>query len=173
MNRTSLERTSPTELVIQRQFAAPAHVVFDAWTAPEHVARWWAPASHGVAVVECTVDLRPGGGYRYVLARGPMRLGFEGAYLEVVRPTRLVSTQRFEPVARPPGAAPVCTAQPGDVHITVTFVEAAGVTALTAHERYPSAELLEQVLATGMEGGMRETLAQLDLLVQKISGQSR
>ena len=67
MSRTSIERRSERELVITRTFRAPARIVFDAFTRPEHVRRWWAPLSLGVTVVSVDVDLRPGGAYRYVL----------------------------------------------------------------------------------------------------------
>jgi uncharacterized protein YndB with AHSA1/START domain len=158
-HRTTLQRGSDTELLITRTFRAPAHVVFDAWTKAEHVRRWWAPASRGLTVVECDADVRPGGSYRYVLAReGGWRMAFLGTYLEVARPTRLAYTQRLEP-----GPAT-------EVVVTIDFEERAGVTTLTARERYPSKEALDGGLRSGMEDGMNETLAQLDVLVASLGG---
>ena len=82
-HRTSMERTSDKEIVITRTFRAPAHIVFDAWTKPELVRRWWAPKSRGVTLVQCDADVRPGGAYRYVLARGKAErfafFGLDGA----------------------------------------------------------------------------------------------
>jgi uncharacterized protein YndB with AHSA1/START domain len=159
MNRTSMELVSDNELVIIRTFRAPAHIVFDAWTKPELVKRWWAPASRGVTLVQCDADLRPGGEYHYVLARGDdERFAFSGKYLEIVRPTRLVYTQIFEPF---PDAA---------VIVTVSFEERDGATKLVSHEVYPSKETREMALASGMEEGMRETFDQLDELVATMAG---
>ena len=158
-NRTSLDRTSDREIVITRAFRAPAPLVFDAWTKPEYLRRWWAPTSHGVSVVECDADLRPGGAYRYVIARGESeRFAFSGKYVEIVRPTRLVYTQIFE-------AMPT-----GEAMVTVTLEERDGATTLIAHERYPSKQVLDGVLASGMERGMRETYEQLEALLATLHG---
>ncbi|MBK7641664.1 MAG: SRPBCC family protein [Planctomycetes bacterium] len=154
---TSLERTSDTEIVIRRTFRAPAAVVFDAWTKPEYVRRWWAPVSRGVTLVVCEAELRVGGAYRYVMARGgEERIGFSGKYLEIERPTRLVYTQGFDPM---PNA---------DAIVTVSFTELAGVTSLVAHERYPSKQALEGAIGAGMEAGMRETFELLAELVESM-----
>jgi uncharacterized protein YndB with AHSA1/START domain len=156
MNPTSLKRTSDREIVITRTFRAPAQIVFDAWTRPEHVKRWWAPRSRGVTLVECDADLRPGGAYRYVLGRGKQeQFAFSGKYLEITRPTRLVYTQSLEPM-------------PDEAVVTVTFEERDGATTLVAHEVYPSKEVLDGVLASDMEHGMRETFDQLDELVASL-----
>jgi uncharacterized protein YndB with AHSA1/START domain len=151
---TTLERVSGRELAITRTFRAPAEIVFDAWTRPEFVKQWWAPESRGVTLVECDADLRVGGKYRYVLEHASEGLlAFSGEYLEFERPSRLVYTQRFEPV-------------PGDpAVVTVTFEERDGSTTLVAREVYPSKEILEGVLESGMEEGMRETLDQLAALL--------
>lgn len=65
---TTVERKSERELVVMRTFDGPAHMVFDAWTKPELLKRWWVPKSLGVTLFECESDLRVGGTYRY--ARG-------------------------------------------------------------------------------------------------------
>jgi uncharacterized protein YndB with AHSA1/START domain len=158
-HRTSMERTSDKEIVITRTFRAPAHIVFDAWTKPELVRRWWAPKSRGVTLVQCDADVRPGGAYRYVLARGKAeRFAFFGKYLEIARPTRLVYTQSFEPIPD------------GEAVVTVSFEERDGSTMLVAHELYPSKEVLDGALTSGMEEGMRETFDQLDELVASLRG---
>ncbi len=159
MMATSLERTSDCELVMRRAFRAPADIVFDAYTKPEYVRLWWAPKPRGVTMAQCDADVRPGGRYRYVLARGETeRFAFSGKYLEVTRPTRLVYTQTFE--AFPDGEAIV----------TVRFEERDGVTTLVAHDRYPSKEVLDGALASGMEDGARESFEQLAQLVASLSG---
>jgi uncharacterized protein YndB with AHSA1/START domain len=156
-SRTTMERSSDREIVITRLFQAPAKSVFDAWTNPEHVRRWWAPKSRGVSMASCDADVRPGGKYRYVLGRGAQQIAFSGVYREVVPPTRLVYTHVFEAF---PGAAAV---------VTVTFEERDGATQLTSRELYPSKEALEAALASGMEDGMRETMDLLDALVAELA----
>jgi uncharacterized protein YndB with AHSA1/START domain len=154
-NHTSIERRSDCELVIERTFKGRARIIFEAWTRPELLKRWWAPCSLDVTLFECEADVRVGGAYRYVFgkdARDPMV--FSGIYLEVTPYTRLVYTQLFEPM-RDAGAAT----------ITLTFDEVAGWTRFLAVERYPSKAALDGALASGMEHGMRETLEQLDALI--------
>jgi uncharacterized protein YndB with AHSA1/START domain len=158
MNQTTMDLVGDREIVIARTFDAPARIVFDAWTRPELVRRWWAPKSHRVTVASCEADVRAGGSYRYVLHHeGGPDLGFAGAYREVTPHTRLVYTQVFD-------------GQPGaEVVVTVSFAEHGGRTSLVAREIYPSAEVRAAVLATGMEHGMRETLEQLDALVSEMA----
>lgn len=83
-NEATVQRTSDRELVITRTFNAPAHIVFDAWTRPELLKRWWAPRSFGVTLFECESDLRVGGTYRYAFGRDRSHPEvFSGRYLEV------------------------------------------------------------------------------------------
>jgi uncharacterized protein YndB with AHSA1/START domain len=163
MNYTSMERTSDRELLITRTFNGPPRIVFDAWTRPELVGRWWAPKSLGVSMVSCDADVRVGGRYRYVLqpAKGDV-FAFSGRYTEVTPHSRLVYTSNFEPK----GVEAVDDA--GAAIVTVTFDEQYGKTHLVARELYPSKEVLDAVLASGMEHGMRETMDQLDELVASL-----
>jgi uncharacterized protein YndB with AHSA1/START domain len=151
---TAMALRSDREIVITRTFNGAARAVFDAWTRPDLVKRWWAPKSHRVEIVDCQADVRAGGAYRYLLRKDGTEFGFSGTYTEVTRPTRLVYTQSFEPMA---GA--------GAVVVTVTFDEHDGRTQLVAHELYPSKAARDGALASGMEHGMRETMDQLDELV--------
>src|ERR1700747_541640 len=96
-NETIVERTADRELVATRTFNAPARIVFDAWTKPELLKRWWAPKSFGVTLFECESDLRVGGTYRYAFGRDPKNPEvFSGRYAEVNPPSRLVFTQLYE-----------------------------------------------------------------------------
>jgi uncharacterized protein YndB with AHSA1/START domain len=154
-----MQVVSDREIEITRTFRAPARVVFDAWTRPELVQRWWAPASRGVSMASCDADVRAGGAYRYVMrTEDGQELAFSGTYSEVTPYRRLVYTSIFEP-----------TRDAGAAIVTVTFEEHGGTTRLVAREAYPSKEVLEMVLATGMEDGMRETMDQLDELVTGLS----
>lgn len=154
-NETIVERTGDRELVVTRTFNAPAHIVFDAWTKPELLKRWWAPKSFGVSLFECEQDLRVGGAYRFAFGRDPKNPeAFSGRYLEVNPPSRLVLTQVYERMAHV-----------GEAVVTATFEESQGRTRLTLRQLFPSKEALEGALASGMERGMRITLDQLDELV--------
>jgi uncharacterized protein YndB with AHSA1/START domain len=164
MNQTTMELKGDREIVIARTFNGPARIVFDAYTNPELVARWWAPASHGVSIVKCEAVVGTGGHYRYVIrARGGHDMAFSGTYTEVTPPSRLVYTQVFEPTA--------AGAQPDDVPIsvTVTFVERDGKTHMVSHTMCPTPELRDTIIASGMESGMRATMDQLDELVASLA----
>jgi uncharacterized protein YndB with AHSA1/START domain len=153
--RTQVERASDRELVIRRVFRARPQLVFDAMTKPELLRRWWAPRSLGVELHECDADVRVGGRYRYVFGkRGQPPMAFSGVYKEVVPGARLVYTQIFEPM---PTA--------GEGLITVTYEPHPEGTLYTQREQFPSKQVLDGVIATGMEKGMRETLDTLAELV--------
>jgi uncharacterized protein YndB with AHSA1/START domain len=150
-NATTVERKSDRELVVRRSFDGPARIVFEAWTRPELMQRWWAPRSSGMSLVSCEMDVRVGGGYRLEFGRPgtSQRMAFFGKYLEVTPPSRLVWTNE--------------ESEAGAVS-TVTFEEKDGKTLLVLHERYPSKEALDAAFI-GMEDGMPESFAQLDDLL--------
>ena len=154
-NETIVERTSDRELTVIRMFNAPARIVFDAWTKPELLKRWWAPKSFGVTLFECEQDVRVGGVYRFAFGRDPRDPEvFSGRYLEADPPSRLVLTQLYE---RMPDL--------GEVVVTIAFDESASGTRVTLNQLFPSKDALEGALSSGMERGMRVTLDQLDELV--------
>jgi uncharacterized protein YndB with AHSA1/START domain len=149
---TTAERTSDRELVVTRVFNAPARIVFEAWTKPELLKRWWAPKSCGVSFVSCEVDVRRGGAIRFVMrhpaAEQPM--AFFGKYLEVIPNARLVWTNE--------------ESDDGSV-TTVTFEEKAGKTLVVMRDLYPSKEALDAAIASGSTSGAPEQFAQLDALL--------
>ena len=149
---TNAERKSERELVVTRTFDAPARIVFDAWTKPELLQRWWTPKSFGIVFLSCEVDARTGGRYRFVFKHGdspPME--FFGRYLEVTPPSRLVWTND--------------EAGDGGAITTVTFEERGGKTLVVMHDLYPSKEALDAAIASGSTSGVGETFAQLDELL--------
>ena len=149
-NRTTVERKSERELVVTRAFHGSARIVFEAWTKPELLKRWWAPKSAGVSLLSCEADVRVGGGYRFEFGREASKpMAFFGKYIEVVPHSRLVWTND--------------ESDDGAV-TTVTFEEKGGKTLLVLHELYPSKEALDRAIA-GMEGGMPEQFEQLDELL--------
>jgi uncharacterized protein YndB with AHSA1/START domain len=158
-NDTSLDLVSDCEVVIRRSFDAPARIVFEAWTKPELLKRWWAPKSRGVVLAACESDLQAGGRYRLVMRRGSEPdMVFSGEYREVSPPLRVVYTEIFEPMAKA-----------GAVVVTLTLDERDGRTDLTLHQRFPSRQVRDMVLSTGMEKGMRESMDQLAGLLAEMS----
>ena len=148
-NRTTVERKSERELVVTRTFHGPARIVFEAWTKPELLRRWWVPKSIGFSLLSCEADVRVGGRYRFEFGNeGSKPMAFFGRYIEVTPHSRLVWTNEETD---------------GGSVTTVTFEENGGKTLLVVHELYPSKEALDA--NAGMESAMPETFAQLDELL--------
>jgi len=148
-NTGTLEVTTPTEreIVLTRVFDAPRNLVFDAMTKPELLRRWFGP--RGWSLVVCEVDLKVGGAWRFVL-RGPdgTEMGMRGVYREIVPPERSVHTESFDDF-------------PGESLVTTTLVEQGGKTRLTGTVLYPSQEIRDMVIKSGMEHGAAETYDKL------------
>src|ERR1700736_1400815 len=83
---TTVERKSERELVVTRSFNGPAHIVFEAWTKPELLMRWWTPKSFGITFISCETDVRTGGTYRFVFGHpaSEQPMAFFGRYLDVI-----------------------------------------------------------------------------------------
>lgn len=144
--------TLPTDeqILIEREFDAPKHLVYKAYTTPELVTRWWA-GQRG-EVTTCEIDLRVGGAWRYVmLAHGEFEVAFHGEYREVVPGERIVSTEVYEGA---PDAEAITTA---------TFTEAGGRTTLAILVQHTTKENRDGHVNSAMEAGMNESL---DLLEQ-------
>jgi uncharacterized protein YndB with AHSA1/START domain len=152
-----VERTSERELVVTRTFNAPARIVFEAWTKPELLKRWWVPKSTGILLLSCETDVRVGGTYRFVFGGGSEPMAFFGKYVEVTPYSRLVWTNE--------------EGGDGGPITTVTFEEKGGKTLLVLHELYPSKEALDAA-GEGMAGGMTETFEQLDELLVNLGASS-
>jgi uncharacterized protein YndB with AHSA1/START domain len=152
-NPTTTERKSDRELVVTRTFNAPARIVFEAWTRPELLERWWAPKSFGLTLISCEADVRVGGTYRLVFRHDafPEPMAFFGRYIEVTPHSRLAWTNE-----EGDGGAQVTT---------VTFEEKGGRTLLVMHDLYPSKEALDAAIASGSTSGTAETFEQLDELL--------
>jgi uncharacterized protein YndB with AHSA1/START domain len=144
--------TLPTDeqILITREFDAPKHLVYEAWTTPELVRRWWH-AKRG-EMTTCEIDLRVGGKWRYVMvADGEFEVAFYGEYREIVPKERIVSTEIYEGM---PEAEAVNT---------VTFTEVDGRTILTVLVQHTSKEDRDAHIDSGMEAGLQDAL---DLLEQ-------
>src|SRR5579871_5808945 len=151
-NRTTAERTSERELVVTRTFNGPARIVFEAWTTPELLKRWWAPKSAGVSLLSCEVDVRTGGRYRFVFGHGASKpMEFFGRYIEVTPHSRLVWTNE--------------EGGDGGPVTTVTFEEKGDETRVVFHDLYPSKEALDAAVASGATSGFGEAFGQLDAIL--------
>ena len=144
--------TLPTDeqILITREFNAPRHLVYKAWTTPELVRRWWSGQRGEITIAE--IDLRVGGVWRYVmLADGGFEVAFHGEYREIVPNERIVSTEVYEGMPD------------GEAVNTVTFTEVDGRTTLTILVQHASKEDRDAHIDSGMEAGMQDAM---DLLEQ-------
>lgn len=155
-NCTTVERTSDRELVATRTFDGPARIVFEAWTKPELIMRWWAPKSFGITFLSCETDVRTGGSYRFVFghAASEQPVAFFGRYIEVTPPSRLVWTNDEDEDA---------------AVTTVTFEEKDGKTLVVVHDLYPSKEALDGAIAAESTGAWPEQFEALDELLATTS----
>jgi uncharacterized protein YndB with AHSA1/START domain len=143
--------TTPTDeqILVTREFDAPRHLVYRAWTTPELVRRWWAGRRGEVTLIE--MDLRVGGTWRYVLvAEGGMEVAFHGEYHEIVPNERIVWTEIYEGLPDAPEDHAAVN--------TLTFTEVDGRTTINLLTELKSREDRDAILASGMEVGMQEQM---------------
>lgn len=143
------------QILISREFDAPKHLVYKAWTTPELVKRWWSGERGEVTLAE--IDLRVGGSWRYVMTGEGYEVGFHGEYQEIVPNERIVSTEVFEGM---PDAASVNT---------LTLTETGGRTLLTILVQHTSKEHRDGHVNSGMESGLQESLDALERVVDSLS----
>jgi uncharacterized protein YndB with AHSA1/START domain len=143
--------TLPTDdqILITREFDAPKHLVYKAWSTPELLKRWWSGNRGETTLAE--IDLRVGGAWRYVMVtEGGLEVAFHGEYREIFPEERIVSTEVYEGM---PG---------GEALNTVTFTEAEGRTTLTVLVQHTSKEARDAHIDSGMETGMQEGMDLLE-----------
>jgi uncharacterized protein YndB with AHSA1/START domain len=154
-NTGTLQVSLPSDREIQmvRVFRAPRQLVWEAFAKPELLKRWFGP--HGHSLVECEVDHRVGGGFRFVIEdpKG-RRMGMRGVYEELAAPERSVHIESFDDFPGP-GA-----------RVTTVFDEKDGTTTMTVTVRAESKEVRDAVLASGMEHGAAETYDRLAALLE-------
>jgi uncharacterized protein YndB with AHSA1/START domain len=140
---------SDTQILITRDFAAPRHLVYRAYTTPELIKRWWSGDRGQVTSAE--VDLRPGGTWRYVMtASGGFEVAFHGEYIEIIPDEKIVCTEVFEGM---PEAGAVTT---------LTLTEAGGRTNMTLLVQHETKEHRDAHINSGMEAGMQEAMNHLE-----------
>jgi uncharacterized protein YndB with AHSA1/START domain len=132
-----------TQIFITREFAAPKHLVYKAWTTPELVKRWWSADMGETTVAE--IDLRVGGSWHYVMVTSDgFEVGFHGEYREVIPDERIVSTEVYEGMPE------------GESLNTATFTEVDGRTTLTILVQHQSREHRDAHINSGMETGLQK-----------------
>ena len=158
VNSDTFKVTTPSEqeVCLTRLFDAPRELVFEAMTKPEHVKRWWGHLGEGYSVPVCEIDFRVGGAWRFVNRHPKGDAVFYGVYREIVPPSRVVFTEIFEPF---PDSVSV---------VTSTLVDEGGKTRFTATVRYPSLEVRDMVLGTGMARGAGLSYDALEELVAEL-----
>lgn len=143
--------TLPTneQILITREFSAPKHLVYRAWTTPELVKRWWGSDMGETTVAE--IDLRVGGTWRYVMVTSDgFEVGFHGEYREIVSNERIVSTEVYEGMPE------------GESLNTATFTEVDGRTTLAILVQHQNQEHRDAHIDSGMEAGMQKSLDYLE-----------
>jgi uncharacterized protein YndB with AHSA1/START domain len=158
-NRETFKVTTPSDLEIEmtRLFDAPRHLVFEALHTPEHIQRWWGILGEGYSVPVCEMDLRPGGKWRFVnQTPSGESVGFYGEIMEVTPPERIVYTEIFEPF---PDSGSV---------VTAVLTEENGKTRLTVNCVYPSREVRDMVIDSGMEGGAATSYDRLEEVASEL-----
>ena len=147
-----------TQILITREFDAPKHLVYRAYTEPALVERWWSGDRGEVTSVEA--DLRVGGKWRNVMrANEGFEVAFHGEYREIVPNERIVNTELYEGIPDPESAAAI---------VTITFSETDGRTTLTTLMELPSKEVRDTIINTGMEGGLQESYDHLEEVVRSL-----
>ncbi len=160
----NLKVTTPSdrEIAMTRVFDAPRTLVFDAHTKPDLV-RLWLLGPPGWSMPVCEMDVRVGGTYRWVWRhdRDGTTMGMGGVYREIVKPERLVTTERFDEAW-----------YPGEALNTLVLVAQGGRTTLTQTMRYESQEARDAVLKSGMEKGVAASYDRLADLLASTVGRS-
>jgi uncharacterized protein YndB with AHSA1/START domain len=156
--KTKVTLPTDQQILITRDFAAPRHLVYRAWTTPDLVRRWWGGQRGEMRVVD--IDLRVGGTWRYVLvAHGGLEVAFHGTYREIVSNERIVATEIFE---MPDTPEPADDQAPLNV---VSFTESGGRTQVSLLVQCPTQELRDIIVNSGMELGLQEQMDELEALL--------
>jgi len=161
VGKLQVSTPSDRELAMTRVFDAPRSMVFDAWTKPELLRRWLGVFG-GWTFAVCEVDLRVGGKYRFVWrGKDGNEMGMGGVYREIVRPERIVCTEKFDDPW-----------YEGDAIDTTTFVERGGKTTMTTTVLYASKEIRNAVLKSPMESGVAKSYDKLAEVLAAIPARS-
>jgi uncharacterized protein YndB with AHSA1/START domain len=162
-NKSTVTLPNDRDVVVVRTFRAPRSLVFDAWTIPRLVQRWLL-GPPGWTMPVCEMDVRVGGQFkwRWRSAENGAEFGFSGEFREVVRPSRLVHVERYDPGE--------VGGEMGEALVTSVLTEKDGMTTHTMTIRYASKEVRDAALKTGMTDGMEMSYQKLDALLAETAG---
>jgi uncharacterized protein YndB with AHSA1/START domain len=156
-NKSTVTLPNDRDVVVVRKFNAPRALVFDAWTKPKLVSRWLL-GPPGWSMPVCEMDVRVGGKFRWRWRNEEgAEFGFSGVFKDVVRPTRIVHTEVYDPGD--------VGGEMGEALVTAVLTETAGVTTHTMTIRYASQQIRDAALNTGMTDGMEMSFEKLDALL--------
>lgn len=157
-NKASFEVSKPSacEVRMTRLFNAPRALVYEVMTKPEHVRRWWGQLGEGYSVPVCEIDLRVGGKWKFVNRHPRGEVTFYGEYRELAAPGRCVFTEIF---ADYPDVVSV---------VTTELIEENGKTRMIATVAYPTQEVRDMVVSTGMEKGAATSYDRLEDLLAEL-----
>ena len=154
-HKSTVTLPNDLDVVVVRAFNAPRPLVFDAWTKPALIQRWML-GPPGWTMPVCEMDVRPGGKFkwRWRSEENGAEFGFTGEFREVVRPSRIVHIERYEPGD--------VGGEMGEALVTSELTEKAGVTTQTMTIHYESKAVRDAALKTGMTDGMEMSFQKLD-----------
>ena len=157
-NSHTFKVTTPSdrEITLTRLFDAPRELVFEAMTKPEHVSKWWGILDDGYSLPICEIDLRVGGKWRFVGKTPKGEIEFYGEYQEINPPERLVFTEIFAPFPDAPSL------------VTAVYTEENGKTRMSVTALYPSKEVRDMVIQSGMERGAAIGYDHLERVAQEL-----
>ena len=150
-----------TQILVTREFAAPKHLVFRAYTEPDLISRWWTSKRGSMKV--CEVDLRVGGKWRFVMDADGFEVGFHGEYREIVPDERLVATEVYEGAPVPEGEEEHAATN------TLTLTEVDGRTTLTLLTDCGTKEVRDIIIESGMEDGLQDGFDLLEEVARSIA----
>lgn len=155
--KATITTPADREIHVERVFAAPRDRVFAVYTDPELIPEWWGP--HGTTTIVDRMDVRPGGGWRFVSRDSDgSETAFRGTYREIAPPERIVQTFEWE-------------GMPGHVSVeTATFEDLGDRTRVRTVSIFHTTEERDGMIASGMEGGLNETYDRLDAVLARLAG---
>jgi len=155
--KATITTPADREIHVERVFAAPRDRVFAVYTDPELIPEWWGP--HGTTTIVDRMDVRPGGGWRFVSRDSDgSETAFRGTYREIAPPDRIVQTFEWE-------------GMPGHVSVeTATFEDLGDRTRVRTVALFLTTEDRDGMIASGMEGGLNETYDRLDAVLARLAG---
>ncbi len=146
------------QMLVTREFDAPAELVYRATTEPELVKRWWGTQRGAMTV--CEIDLRVGGSYRFAMEAGGQEVAFHGEFKEILPNEKIVQTEAYEGIPDPDANANVNT---------MTLTEADGRTTMEVLIQCVNQESRDMQIASGMEEGMQESYDDLEKVAQALA----